>query len=341
LDKEERPVHEAAFDRLAVAVLRRASRRGVLAALAAVAAGRYALAGPASAKKKKKRCQFVKTPTVWTLRKSCTTTRTIAIPGGVMLDGAGRTIRAKGPAAKFGDGLIESAGATAGVKNLTLDARGVTGGCVETGPQHGIFFGQADGTVENTSVRGVCGWAIETGSAGIGKTLDVTGCSIDATGAIRGGVVVRKGSITNTTVANGATGFSLTNGAVTIDSCTVTGAVTGLSASATANVTVTSSDFTVGRFGLVFDQNATGDVSGNSIVGPGSFGGDTAGIVYRGGSGGDASGNEISGFDDSVGSNGCGILVAADAGTVTLDTGGANTFPNPPGNEQDVCDLQP
>jgi hypothetical protein len=31
----------------------------------------------------------------------------------------------------------------------------------------------------------------------------------------------------------------------------------------------------------------------------------------------------------------CGIHFAADAGAVAID---ANTFPDPPGNEQDICD---
>jgi hypothetical protein len=313
---------------------RPASRRAVwagaaAAALAALDGGRP----PVAAKRKRKRCRFDKTPTTWTLRKSCTAKKSIRLPDGVTLDGAGFTIKARGLAENFGSGVIESIGSSAGVRNLTLDASGVTNGCNSNSPQHGIFFGLADGAVEASTVRGVCGWAIETGSDGVGKTLDITDCTIDATGSVRGGAVVRAGAVVRTTISNAKTAILVTDGDATIDACTVTGAETGLRASS-ANVIVSNNRFTVDQYGMVFEFSGSADVTSNTIVGANGIPGETVGILFRDSAGGRANVNTVSGFVNTAGPDGCGIMIAADAGAVTLD---GNAFP-PPANEQDICD---
>jgi len=75
--------------------------------------------------------------------------------------------------------------------------------------------------------------------------------------------------------------------------------------------------------------------TGNTIVGPGPLdNGATHGLQFVDGTAGSADGNTISNYFNSGGGVGCGIFVAAGADVNV----GNNTFPNPPGNEQNVCD---
>jgi hypothetical protein len=57
-------------------------------------------------------------------------------------------------------------------------------------------------------------------------------------------------------------------------------------------------------------------------------------LQFNDGTAGSADGNTISNFFNSGANVGCGIFVAAGADVSV----GNNTFPNPPGNEQNVCD---
>jgi hypothetical protein len=75
------------------------------------------------------------------------------------------------------------------------------------------------------------------------------------------------------------------------------------------------------------------DADANELVGVGVHP-ESFGVGYFGGASGSVAGNAISNFR---GSGSCGIRIAGDAGQVTI--GGGNTFPDPPGNEQNVCDA--
>ena len=83
-------------------------------------------------------------------------------------------------------------------------------------------------------------------------------------------------------------------------------------------------------------MNTSLQATNNSIVGRGAVPGPAYGISFV--ASGSATDNEISNFFDSVGSEACGIFVDGNAGTVTLTD---NTFPDPPGNEEDICDNRP
>jgi hypothetical protein len=85
----------------------------------------------------------------------------------------------------------------------------------------------------------------------------------------------------------------------------------------------------------VLGDAATLQATNNTIVGPGSIAQPAFGIQFSFQGGGEVDGNTISNYfsTDFVA---CGIAIDAEAGDVTI---GANTFPNPPGNEQDVCDF--
>jgi hypothetical protein len=106
---------------------------------------------------------------------------------------------------------------------------------------------------------------------------------------------------------------------VTATKNTITGAQIGMSAQVPASATGTTK------------LKATG----NTIVGPGPLdNGATHGLQFNDGTAGSADGNTISNFFNSGANVGCGIFVAAGADVNV----GNNTFPNPPGNEQNVCD---
>jgi hypothetical protein len=69
----------------------------------------------------KGRCQFTKRDDVWTLRGNCATNETVAIPRGIALDGAGRTISLTGDAEAFVSVGVRVS--QAAVRNLTIDGR--------------------------------------------------------------------------------------------------------------------------------------------------------------------------------------------------------------------------
>lgn len=108
---------DARFDRLARGVVR-PTRRGLLAAVAAIA---VAPADPAGAKRKpdkpKAECQFAKNKGVWRLKKNCTITKPLRIPANVLLNGAGNVVKPSGRQDSYG-----SAGVVVGsASNLVVD----------------------------------------------------------------------------------------------------------------------------------------------------------------------------------------------------------------------------
>lgn len=305
----------SATDRLSRSVRRAATRRTLLGRIAPTAAALLAVAGlpaaPVTAKKKKG-CKFDKTGTVWTLRKSCSLKKTLNIPNNVTLDGAGLTITGKGNRNNFREGLIQNSGPAMGVRNLTLDGSGITG-CVLQKPLHGIFVEAAVTTIEDSTFTGHCGWAIEPSSSSPDKAVTVRRCDVDATASFKGGIVSRRG---------------------TIDACTVTGGPRGISVSVDdlVGTTVSSNTVTGATVGIeVSDGKAA--ISGNTIVGPGEVAGRTVGIDLDNALG-SVTGNSVSNYVSST-ETGYGILQDAGSCTVTIS---ANTFPDPPGNDDDFND---
>lgn len=101
-------------------------------------AGRWRLPSPplrrtggyltAEAKKKPKKRGFTTNGTTMTLTQSCTTTKTITVPDGVTLDGAGFTITESGKTSKLST-AVSFDGRTGTVKNLTIDGSNLSGKC--------------------------------------------------------------------------------------------------------------------------------------------------------------------------------------------------------------------
>jgi hypothetical protein len=76
-------------------------------------------------------------------------------------------------------------------------------------------------------------------------------------------------------------------------------------------------------------------ISNNTIVGGSPTAESAFGVFFSDGATGTVSGNTISNFFDTDPSKpSCGIGVYENAGEVTV---GTNTFPDPPGNEEDIC----
>ena len=111
-----------------------------------------------------------------------------------------------------------------------------------------------------------------------------------------------------------------------------------------SDVTVSNSDVHVTALGFAASgAGANLILTDNRIVGPGAVPASgtnvSFGVVYDNGAGGHVDGNEFSNFLDVIPSTtSCGIFVQSNAGEVTI---GTNTFPDPPRNEQNVCDNRP
>ena len=110
-----------------------------------------ALAGAGSA------CAFERSRGTMRLLGDCTTDRTIWIPDGVTLDGAGHTITAVDPAGDhFRGAVVENAGAAASVRSLTVTADGLANVCdAEDDRLAGIRLTDASGVVADNVVTGV------------------------------------------------------------------------------------------------------------------------------------------------------------------------------------------
>lgn len=103
-------------------------------------------------------CSFRSTGQAWLLQRDCWTDATISIPDGVMLDGRGRTITAIDPeGGHFAGAVVRNAGATAHVRNLTIEARELADVCDSAGPPdqrlRGILFEGASGAIVGNRIR--------------------------------------------------------------------------------------------------------------------------------------------------------------------------------------------
>ncbi|MFN8591996.1 MAG: NosD domain-containing protein [Thermomicrobiales bacterium] len=349
---------EAAFDRVTRAIGGRTTRRRTLGGLAG---GGVALVvrqfGFEAAAQAPKPCKFTKRSDRWTLQRDCVTSSPIDIPNGVTLDGNGHTIFLQGTPSSlpYGIGVQD---AKAYVLNLTLDGSGVSSAsCAERGA--GIFYRNASGWIRKSKVTGFsssCGDAVRifvlNGSSrqrvrvdkvsisdsqvGInasainrlrlritGNTVKNVKFGVQAQGAIAGDITSKNTIAAQTYgVVILAVSEANTGPDVKADDNTVTGAQIGMSVQVNTGATATPKL----------------EATRNTIVGPGPLSsGATHGLQFVNGTAGSADGNKISNYFDNGGGVGCGIFIAAGA---DVDLGN-NAFPNPPGNEQNICDNRP
>jgi predicted extracellular nuclease len=116
-----------------------------------------------------------------TLLSDCDTSRTISVPDGWTLDGAGHSITAKDPAdGHFLGAVVRNAGTSANVRNLTVAAASLNDVC-DGGDDRlrGILFDGASGSILNNHVLG-----INQGASGCqeGNGIEVRNTPFDSTG---------------------------------------------------------------------------------------------------------------------------------------------------------------
>lgn len=131
-------------------------RIGIVAAALAVA-GVGAGIGTARVARAAASCSFTTKGTTMTLTADCTTDRSIIIPNGFTLDGAGHTITAVDPTGgHFDGGVVQNGGATASVRDLIVTTSGLAEVC-DAGADRlrGILFDGASGSITNNVVRGI------------------------------------------------------------------------------------------------------------------------------------------------------------------------------------------
>jgi hypothetical protein len=309
------------------------------------------LTGPAqtvAANSRSKGCQFTRTRTQWTLKTGCTTKETIEIPNGVTLDGRGKTIKLAGPSSGFDSAGIRTKGAEGNVRNLKLDGSGLTGSCASR-PVSGIAF-LTSGRITNVAVADLrCGAAVAA-VVTIGQprrtialaNVTVTNVKVPGTG----GVITLAGAadvtIANSAIRQGDAGdeegdfgvWVLAGATATMERTTIEDMLIGISINQGGEVNARHNRITRVSGGMIASGATTVlAATDNQIVGRGKQR-ESFGVGYFDGASGTVDGNAVSDFR---GTGSCGIRVAADAGAVTIGPG--NTFPDPPGNEQNICDV--
>lgn len=340
------------------------SRRGPLLLAVAVLLG-WALplaAGAAvGAQSAQAACRFAQTARTWRLQADCTTRRTIEIPNGVTLNGMGHTISLSGPISGFfvpSVGVpvgILAQGGNANVVNLKVEGRRLSGGCGATPDPAAILLWNTSGRIFNV---GVANFRLSNGDlacgGGIGAVADdnpnatvtVSRATVTNTGTLGIFLDVPVGLISDSTVRT-VTGNPINQGRDAIgiavfDSTDVTirgNRVEGVSAGiGVYGGSGTVEDNTVtNALGGIVGADGSVTVRNNTVTGRGaveiplaSF---ITGVAFSNGASGLIKGNTISNFFDTDSSEiGCGIRIFQASATI-----GANAFPNPPGNEQNVC----
>ena len=343
------------------AATRRAAVGGtVAAALLSLAETRR----PAAAKKKKQGCSFT-TDTIaktMTLTKSCTTTKSVQVPGGFTLDGGGFTITGKGNGKGIRGGIVVALNGQATIQHLTVDGSLLTPVKGSTAGIDGIaFFGNGN-TLSATAIQGVGnnGNAIRADSAGLAIShctasegysgLFVGGGAVTGTnfvvsqttfgvGVQDGGSLDLNGGAIDPVTQTGASAYG--NGtSLTLDNVSVGGPpVVAVAVTNGATATIKNSTITTGNNGVTVDSSSqtpsTATITANTITLAAPVYGPSTGVHYGSTGGGSIGGNQISGFHDTSGGNrGYGIW-AVPGSTVTI---GSNTFPSPPGNDKNVLD---
>jgi len=166
-------------------------------------------------------CSFSESGDIITLLSDCTTDQTILIPNGKTLDGNGHSITAVDPTGgHFLGAVVQNAGTSASVKNLTVKASGLTSAC-DAFPDSlaGIRFNGASGSITNSAVTSLqqgtngdgCqeGDAIEVRNSAGGATpqVNVTGNTVtnyQKTGVLVTGLV--SAVVTGNTISRLRTG---------------------------------------------------------------------------------------------------------------------------------------
>jgi len=125
-------------------------------------------------------CSFTFVGTTMYLDGNCTTTETIYIPDGHILEGQGYSITALDPAAgHFTGAVVANAGSSAYVNNLTVTSSGLVNVC-DAGANRlrGIMFEGASGSITHTNVVG-----INQGNSGCqeGNAIEVRNAPFDGT----------------------------------------------------------------------------------------------------------------------------------------------------------------
>jgi hypothetical protein len=102
-------------------------------------------------------CTFITSGTTMTLTADCNTDETIFIPDGSTLDGAGHTITATDPPSDhFKGAVVQNAGSTAHIKNLTITTSGLSNTCDDGDDRlRGILFEGAGGSITDNQVNDV------------------------------------------------------------------------------------------------------------------------------------------------------------------------------------------
>lgn len=167
-------------------------------------------------------CSFRNVGRVMQLQRDCWTDATLLIPDGATLDGRNRTITAIDPeGGHFVGAVIRNAGATANVRNLTIQARGLADVCDSAEPPdqrlRGILFEAASGSISGNRL-------LDIRQAG-------SGCQEGASIEVRGRAATEGAPVQYVTVAdNRIEGYQKTGVFVSgaIDATIVLNRITGL-----------------------------------------------------------------------------------------------------------------
>jgi predicted extracellular nuclease len=144
-----------------------------------------------------------------TLLSDCDTSRTILVPNGWTLDGAGHSITAKDPAdGHFLGAVVRNAGASANVRNLTVTASSLNNVCDDGDNRlRGILLDGASGSITGNTVVG-----INQGASGCqeGNAIEVRSAPFDNTG------VDKAVTISDNQVSDYQKGGIVANGSVNV-----------------------------------------------------------------------------------------------------------------------------
>ena len=222
-------------------------------------------------------CSFSTSGTTITLLSDCTTDQTITVPNGVTLDGNGHSITAVDPTGgHFLGAVVENAGPTASVKNLTVMAANLNSTCDDfPNSLAGIRLDGATGSITNNTVtglqQGTSGDGCQEGNAiEVRNTTPDTGLpGVNVTGNTvssyqKTGVLV-KGKVSSVVTDNTITGYG------PVDFIAQNGVQVSFGATALVNSNTISNNFytpkSVDACGLLIFQADGVKVGKNSFSG--------------------------------------------------------------------------
>jgi hypothetical protein len=270
----------------------------------------------------------------------------------INLDGANVT---KGSVAdQFEAAIAYEGGRVAGsIANANVSTEVGTGiYVVGRGDMAGAVVAITDVTVTNATGTGILAGLLsdgtpQTGTYAINILEAIVTCTGEPGNHFQTGILYTAigdgadfaGTINDSIIRGGFTGIAQDGvGQLTVHDITIEESLVGMSnvggsldafVNTFTDVLVGISSFTAGSL------PADSVISSNTIVGGTATGESSFGVHFALGATGMVSGNTISNFfDTDPGLTSCGIGVVEDAGEVTI---GENDFPDPPGNEEDIC----